>query len=160
MLVFCAAAWIGVQHLGYVEFGVAGRMFMGGAFRRHLSNELAVRSFDEALTASSTADERWAVICEACRQFGFTHAELQLNGEHFEKALVETNGDPVWNLEIPVDGGQLRLTRRFGESRMPTVLAPLADTLHKHLSGNGVALHADKTDHDTAASVGSSPGAP
>jgi UDP-GlcNAc:undecaprenyl-phosphate GlcNAc-1-phosphate transferase len=157
MLVFCAAAWIGVQHLGYVEFGVAGRMFMGGAFRRHLSNELAVRSFDEALTASSTADERWAVICEACRQFGFTHAELHLNGQHFEKALADTNGDPVWNLEIPVDGGQLRLTRRFGESRMPTVLAPIAETLHKHLCGNGAASH---TDSDVATSVGSSPAAP
>src|SRR5580658_4961307 len=140
MLVFCAAAWIGVQHLGYVEFGVASRMFVGGAFRRHLSNELAVRSFDEALAKSSTPEERWTVICNACRQFGFTHAELQLNGRRFEETLADTNGNAVWNLDIPVAGdGHLRLTRCFGESRLPTALAPIAETLHKHLCSNGIA---------------------
>lgn len=139
ILVFCAAAWIGVQHLGYVEFGVAGQMVMGGAFRRHLSNELAVRAFDEALAASTTAEDRWTVICEACRQFGFTQAELQFNGQRFEETLADTNGDPVWNLDIPLAGsGRLRLTRRFGESHVPTVLAPIAEALHKHLCGNGV----------------------
>src|ERR1700687_4335849 len=28
---FCACTWVGIQHLGYLEFGVAGRMFMDGA---------------------------------------------------------------------------------------------------------------------------------
>ncbi len=31
IVIFCAAAWIGVQHLGYVEFGVAGRMVLPAA---------------------------------------------------------------------------------------------------------------------------------
>ncbi len=53
ILVFCAAAWIGVQHLGYVEFGVAGRMFAGGAFRKHLNNQIALRTFEEALAAAA-----------------------------------------------------------------------------------------------------------
>ena len=158
ILVFCAAAWMGVQHLGYVEFGVASRMFVGGAFRRHLSNELAVRSFDEALAASSTPEDRWIVICEACRQFGFTRAELQLNGRRFEESLADTNGDPVWNLDIPLAGGHLRLTRCFGESRMPIALAPIAETLHKHLCGNGVASHTNDGASFLRSGTGSAPG--
>src|ERR1700736_4974876 len=27
IVLFCACTWIGIQHLGYLEFGVAGRMF-------------------------------------------------------------------------------------------------------------------------------------
>ena len=85
IIVFCAAAWIGVQHLGYAEFGMAGRMFVSRAFRKHLNNHLAVRSFEEALVAAMTTEDRWTIICEACRTFGFTHAELELNGRRLKK---------------------------------------------------------------------------
>lgn len=136
IIVFCAAAWIGVQHLGYAEFGMAGRMFVAGAFRKHLNNHLAVRSFEEALVAAMTTEDRWTIICEACRTFGFTHAELELNGRRLKKILVDTNGSPVWNLEIPLVGdGHLRLTRCFGEPQVPTVLVPFAESLHKHACG-------------------------
>jgi UDP-GlcNAc:undecaprenyl-phosphate GlcNAc-1-phosphate transferase len=138
ILLFCAAAWIGVQHLGYVEFGIAGRMFVAGAFRRHLNNQIALRTFEEALAAAATPEDRWSAICEACRKFGFTHAKLLLNGHRFEETLVETNGNPVWNLEIPLAAeGRLQLTRCFGESQVPTVLVPFAEALHKNLSLNG-----------------------
>jgi hypothetical protein len=67
---------------------------------------------------------------------------LQLNGHRFEETLVETNGSPVWNLDIPLAGeGRLQLTRCFGESQVPTVLVLFAEALHKHLCVNG-ASHA------------------
>ena len=49
IILFCVAAWIGVQHLGYVEFGMAGRMFIDGAFRRHLNGQLQLQKFEEEL---------------------------------------------------------------------------------------------------------------
>ncbi len=141
ILVFCAAAWVGVQHLGYVEFGVAGRMFLGGAFRKHLNNHLAVHSFELALQAAKTPEERWAIICESCRKFGFTHVELQWEGRRFEETLVDTNGNPVWYLDIPVAGaGHLRLARCFGEAEVPTILVPFAESLHKHALGKWASL--------------------
>ena len=138
VILFCAAAWIGIQHLGYVEFGVAGRMFATGAFRSHLNNQIDLRTFEAALAAGTTSEDRWRTICDACRKFGFTHVELLLNGHRFEETLVETNGNPVWTLDIPLaHEGFLQLTRCFGESRVPTVLVPFAEALHKHLSVNG-----------------------
>ncbi len=136
ILVFCAAAWIGVQHLGYVEFGVAGRMFLGGAFRKHLNNHLEFHAFEQALQAAKTPEARWKIICESCRKFGFTHVELQWNGRCFEETLLDTNGNAVWYLDIPLDGGgHLRLARCFGESEVPTILVPFAESLHKHALG-------------------------
>jgi hypothetical protein len=113
-----------------------------------------VRAFDEALAKSSTAEDRWSVICEACRQFGFTHAEMQLNGRRFEESLADTNGHPVWNLDIPLAGSDcLRLTRCFGDSRVPTALAPIAEALHRHLSGNGAVVpQTGGAGHDATAS--------
>lgn len=86
------------------------------------------------MAAAATPQARWSAICIACREFGFTRAELQLNGSSFEETLVEKNGHAVWNIDIPLAGeGNLQLTRRFGESQVPTVLVPFAEVLHKHL---------------------------
>jgi hypothetical protein len=137
-VLFCAAAWIGVQHLGYVEFGVAGRMFVEGAFRRHLNNELALRAFEDDLATAKTAEQCWNTIREACCTFGFAHAELRLNGSLFADTLVEVNGSPTWSIQIPLmEDGYLRLTRCFGIDRAPAGLVPFAQVLHKNFSTNG-----------------------
>ena len=71
LIVFCAVTWIGIQHLGYVEFGTAGRMFMEGAFRRQLSSQVAIQDFEQKLNAANNPTECWHVIEEACRDLGF-----------------------------------------------------------------------------------------
>ena len=43
ILVFCAATWIGIQHLGYVEFDQARRMILRKGFREALNAELLRR---------------------------------------------------------------------------------------------------------------------
>lgn len=98
----CCSVWPpGLAFSTWVtEFGVAGRMFAGGAFRRHLNNQIDLRTFEDALASGTTPEDRWHTICDACRKFGFTHVELLVNGHRFEETLVETNGNPVWTLDI------------------------------------------------------------
>jgi UDP-GlcNAc:undecaprenyl-phosphate GlcNAc-1-phosphate transferase len=62
ILIFCLMSWIGVQHLGYIEFGVAGRMFIEGAFRRLLNSQIALQTYEERLNAATTAEEFWHVM--------------------------------------------------------------------------------------------------
>lgn len=62
--------------MGFVEFGVASRMFVDGAFRRHLNNELVLRALEDALKAAATPEDHRSAIRGAFRRFGFTHAEL------------------------------------------------------------------------------------
>jgi UDP-GlcNAc:undecaprenyl-phosphate GlcNAc-1-phosphate transferase len=135
IVLFCAAAWIGVQHLGYVEFGTAGRMFLEGAFRRHLASQLALQAFEEALQRAQTLEERWRAVREASERFGFARAEMSWAGRYFEEDLAATNGEPRWRIEIPLKpDGYLRLERCFGAGSAPTVLVPFAEALHRNLA--------------------------
>jgi len=140
IVLFCAAAWIGVQHLGYMEFGTAGRMLIGGAFRRHLVNQLTLQAFEEALGKAQTEEERWGAVREACARFGFSRAELRWAGRRFSEELAEVNGNPCWSVEIPLGAGDcLRLERCFGAEVVPTVLVPFAEALHRGLTHDSAA---------------------
>ena len=132
IVLFCGVAWIGVQRLGYVEFGAAGRMLVNGAFRRHLNGQIALQTLEQALGKKQDPREQWAAICEACRSLGFTRVDLRVNGTFRSETLTETNGAPCWSLKIPLaDDSFFCLTRAFGDTPNPTVLAPLAEALHK-----------------------------
>jgi hypothetical protein len=79
-------------------------MFVDAAFRRHLNNELVPRACENALKAAANPEEHRSAIREAFRRFGFTHAKLRLSGHRFQEALVAVNGNPTWNVDIPLRG--------------------------------------------------------
>jgi hypothetical protein len=68
ILLFCAATWIGIQHLGYVE--LAGRMFLEGAFRRMLRAQINLQQYQQLLADAETPQECWAIVETAAREFG------------------------------------------------------------------------------------------
>jgi len=134
IVLFCACTWIGIQHLGYLEFGVAGRMFVDGAFRRLLNSQISLHTYEERLVAAATPDECWSVIESACRDFGFHRAHLILSGRHFEYAL-EVEPIHAWQVRIPVsDHDFINLTRSFGTGAQTNVIAPFADMLRRTLA--------------------------
>jgi UDP-GlcNAc:undecaprenyl-phosphate GlcNAc-1-phosphate transferase len=61
IILFCALAWIGVQHLGYAEFDMARRLILAGNFRRHLTSwllplhQISAGKFSNIITASSAS---------------------------------------------------------------------------------------------------------
>lgn len=143
IILFCGATWIGVQHLGYVEFGVAGQMFLNGAFRHYLNGHIVLRTLEKTLTNTRDPEGQWAELCEACRRFGFSRVDLRMNGNFRTKSLVTTNGAECWNIQIPIpDGSLLCLTGAMGTGANPTVLTPLAEILHKNFRGEGTLRNA------------------
>jgi UDP-GlcNAc:undecaprenyl-phosphate GlcNAc-1-phosphate transferase len=133
LVLFGAVTWIGVQHLGYVEFGTAGRMFLEGAFRRQLSSQVAMQAFEHQLVAAHTPTECWDVIQDAAHQLGFSHLRLFLAGHSFE----HRNGlDPssCWTISIPLsDDDSMEIAREFGFKDHYAAIAPFADTVHRTL---------------------------
>jgi UDP-GlcNAc:undecaprenyl-phosphate GlcNAc-1-phosphate transferase len=133
ILVFCVITWIGVQHLGYVEFGTVGRMFIEGAFRRTLSTQLALQTFEQRLSAAPTADDCWRIIEDSAKDFGFHTIDMRLAGHNY----VYRNGgrpDRSWTVRIPISTHDfIELTREFGAQSQYAVLVPFADTLRKTL---------------------------
>ena len=133
IILFCAVTWIGVQHLGYVEFGTAGRMFLDGAFRRMLNSHVSLQTYQEQLIAAPTPQGCWDVILGACRDAGFHQVQMTLAGQTFEwqDSISPMN---TWDIAIPIsDSDCIRLTRSFGGGPEPNIIAPFADLLRQAL---------------------------
>ena len=133
IIIFCAVTWIGVQHLGYIEFGTAGRMFLDGAFRRMLNSQISLQMHHEQLVAAPTPEGCWEVILGACKDAGFHRVQMTLAGRTFE---WQDGIDPMntWDITIPIsDSDYVRLTRSFGGGAEPNIIAPFADLLRQAL---------------------------
>lgn len=133
IIIFCAVTWIGVQHLGYVEFGTAGRMFLDGAFRRMLNSQISLQAHYEQLIAAPTPEHCWKIILDACRDAGFHRVQMMLAGRAFEwqDGIQPLN---TWDVTIPIsDSDYVRLTRSFGGGPEPNIIAPFADLLRHAL---------------------------
>ncbi len=101
------AALLGLRHLGYAEFSLAGRMALDGSFQRQLNAQLALVSFEQQLFECSTLEQCSEVLCVACPQFGFSGIEVYLDGISFYR---QTN--KVWRVRIDFPGhGYINLTR-------------------------------------------------
>jgi UDP-GlcNAc:undecaprenyl-phosphate/decaprenyl-phosphate GlcNAc-1-phosphate transferase len=155
--IFCAVVWIGIQHLGYIEFGVAGRMVLQGAFRRQLSAQISLQHFEQLLQSASTPQECWTVIESACREFGFQHVRLVYAGYEFEfRDKTITSG--AWDIQVPLsDGDAMHLVRAFGETAHSSIVGHFIDvvrtTLTSKLTEVGVASTHLKAQEKTIAAI-------
>jgi hypothetical protein len=76
IVIFCMAAWIGVQHLGYSEFGLAGRLLFRGQLRSIIDAQLRLQQFERELSSAATIDEFWRRLTAGCKEFGLAGARL------------------------------------------------------------------------------------
>ena len=139
ILIFCLMSWIGIQHLGYIEFGVAGRMFIEGAFRRLLNSQIMLQSYEDRLNAAVTLNEYWTIMESALQEFGFHRAHLSLGGQTFD---WQGSVYPVssWDATIPItDLDFVRLTRPFGAAGQHNVVPAFAELFHKTLTAKRTA---------------------
>jgi UDP-GlcNAc:undecaprenyl-phosphate GlcNAc-1-phosphate transferase len=79
IVLVCLAAWLGLQHLGYREFGIAKTMVFGGTIRSVLSAQLALEAFEHEVNADLTLGQSWDVLCQTCHRFGFSGLLFELD---------------------------------------------------------------------------------
>ncbi len=146
VVLFCVAAWVGVERLGYVEFGLAGRLIVPATFRRVLGAQLRLRRLEEELAGAASTEECWEALRAAGKDFGFSHVALAVDHRCWEETLGEPGGH-CWTLEIPlVEDGYVRLGHRFEGETVPMVVGPLAELVRRVLAGklgNGKGAGAD-----------------
>jgi len=115
VIVVILAAWLGIQHLGYSELGVAGKVVFGGGFHRLLNAHLNLAKFEQELMATETVDEIWQLLCRDSCDFGFSGVELRIDDE-----VRLTKGSLGWKIRVDFPGrGYINLTRAIG-SRDPS----------------------------------------
>jgi UDP-GlcNAc:undecaprenyl-phosphate GlcNAc-1-phosphate transferase len=134
ILIFCIAAWIGVQRLGYIEFDTAGRMLLQGSFRRFLNSHISLRNFESSLSLAKTPDECWTILKNNFENFGFHRVDMQLAGRNYIQKSDDSAAFRAWRVEIPLsERDYVHLTGQFGNNAKHTVVAPFADVLRKTL---------------------------
>ena len=99
IVLVCLTVWLGIQHLGYNEFGVAGRMALDGSFRRVLSAQVTLLGFEEELSSAATLEQCWDALCRSSSLFGFCGVELHVDKT---KSYGETSGS--WRVRIDFPG--------------------------------------------------------
>ncbi|MGB9430603.1 MAG: MraY family glycosyltransferase [Candidatus Acidiferrum sp.] len=155
IVLFCAAAWIGIHSLGYAEFEMARRIVLAGNFRRLLNAELRLSAFREDLAAAVTPDQCWEVLQHTYSEFGFYEIRFKLGGRLYTHT---TNGHHVpntWTVRIRLsENDYLNLSREF-DTEAPPIVARFTDAIGKILyPKTSEMLRTDPIHPDIAIAVG------
>jgi hypothetical protein len=141
MALFCATTLLFVRSLGYVEFGAARDVLLGGAVRRLLGARILLQNLDSALTAATTPNDCWVAIRDACRYLGFHHVRVHLLDEVYQEQLGVESGAAGWTLRIPLSQTDyVNCARRADCAITTTGIAAFADLLGTKLRAKLPAL--------------------
>lgn len=134
LVLFGAVTWIGVQGLGYVEINMAGRLLLGGGFRRMIVGQLMIRNFAAALASANGGAATWTVVRNAAKEMAFDRVEMQMDGERYEERFRTGEDGAEWTAEVPLtDGDYVRLTRPFQATAHQAAMGPFLDTMRNGL---------------------------
>jgi UDP-GlcNAc:undecaprenyl-phosphate/decaprenyl-phosphate GlcNAc-1-phosphate transferase len=104
IILFCAAAWIGVQYLGYSEFRFATRLLFQGA-RQIIDTQFRLQGLERSLTDAETVEQCWEAIEVGCRDLGLRGARMCFQGRAFE-SIWQGSFEQYWQIRVPLPEGQ------------------------------------------------------
>ena len=128
----CVCVWMGIQYLGYVEFGTAGQLVARGAFRHLLNAHIALASFEDALKKAHDVESCWEVIEETHKTFGFSDVESTVNGVH-RRGVIKDHSSCTWSVTIYLNDDYVRLYRLENSAIEPALAAHYAECIRKVL---------------------------
>jgi len=104
LLIACGGIWIGIQYLGYVEFGAIARLLAHGTFRKVLHSDIQLDEFRRALGNAATPDACWQTVRGYYTSFGFTGVRLRMAGQTYFETLPSEDPADSWSILVPLDG--------------------------------------------------------
>ncbi len=132
VVLFCAAAWIGVQHLGYGEFNLARKMVLRGTLRSMIDIQLRLQQYEATMVAAGAPEELWETLRAGCEEFGFQGVRLSFQGHLFDSAPPPEQ--PMWQLRIPLSSADyVNLHRSMDNPMHPFVLTLFSQTTERVL---------------------------
>jgi UDP-GlcNAc:undecaprenyl-phosphate GlcNAc-1-phosphate transferase len=134
IVLFCGAAWIGVQHLGYAEFGIAGRLALGGSFRSLVNTQLRLQQFERSLYHTNNIDEAWHLIVSGAREFGLFGVRLHMGGRIFD-SMPDADPAQYWQVRVPLPHGHfLSVSYDPEQETNPVVIASFPKLVERFLT--------------------------
>ena len=131
---FCAATWLFVRNLDYVEFGVACKFLLSGAARRLLGAHIHLQNLETSIANAATPNDCWVAIRDACRHLGFHFVRIQILGEVYQEQLAPTEGASRWTMRIPIsEHDYVNCSRQADCATETSGIASFADLLGSKL---------------------------
>jgi UDP-GlcNAc:undecaprenyl-phosphate GlcNAc-1-phosphate transferase len=147
IILFCAATWIGIQHLGYNEFDAAGRTLRSGAVQRLVHGQMAIQAFEKRIQSATSPAECWQAISESSKMFEVNRLQAQLLQEEFESDTARA-GAPSWQVRVPLgESGFINLWFEFGRTHKSGILIPWVEALRARVPSK---LQQIRRDRETA----------
>jgi UDP-GlcNAc:undecaprenyl-phosphate/decaprenyl-phosphate GlcNAc-1-phosphate transferase len=130
LLVFCGAASIGIQHVGFVEFNCLGALIRKGSFQRAVDAQVELRAIEQNLSAAHTLDDCWLAVRRASAQLGFDRITMRVGETVYEESVADGTGHRCWTIDIPLSSrGFVKLAHPFNRPRAAAVVEAFADLL-------------------------------
>jgi hypothetical protein len=121
------AVLLGLRHLGYTEFSLAGKLALNGSFQRQLNAQLALLGFEEEIATCMAIEDFSQVLSTSCLKFGFSGVEMDLDGLVFQR--VTGRG---WRVRIDFPGhGYINLTRDPDATNRGAEAVLFIDAVHR-----------------------------
>jgi UDP-GlcNAc:undecaprenyl-phosphate GlcNAc-1-phosphate transferase len=105
VVLFCTVAWLGVQRLGYQEFGLAGKLVFQGALRETIDFQVRLRELERSLASAESVDDIWRILTSRYQEFGFDGIRMKFAERNYEHHWEPTSVGG-WQLRITLSDGQ------------------------------------------------------
>jgi UDP-GlcNAc:undecaprenyl-phosphate GlcNAc-1-phosphate transferase len=140
LVLFCLAAWIGIQNLGYLEFGMARKIiFKSTILRRIIDAQTRLQRLEHSLREAKTFEQRWSAIRDASRDFGFHSVRVKLGGISREDITSDSIAEAgrSWQLRISLPGDDyVNFTREMDTDLDQLVLGAFVKTVRDGLQSH------------------------
>lgn len=128
IVLFCAATWIGIQHLGYSEFGLVTRVLFKGRTRQLIDTELCLHQLKQDLRKAGNTAACYTLVERAVSDLGF--AGMSVSTATFSHSVTFRTGSPLWHAEVPLpDGGYVRVFQDVTHSTSMCLVNTLATVI-------------------------------
>ncbi|HKD06967.1 MAG TPA: MraY family glycosyltransferase [Bryobacteraceae bacterium] len=103
IIIFCAGAWMGVQHLGYAEFGITSRFLLKGSLRGMINVQFRLQEFERTLKQANTYEQFLEIARNGALDFGFAGIRFETSLGPYE--YIAESRSRLWQLSASIETG-------------------------------------------------------
>jgi UDP-GlcNAc:undecaprenyl-phosphate GlcNAc-1-phosphate transferase len=139
LIAFACAAAFGVHQLRYAEFEAAVRVLFRGGLRKEINAELAVKTFEQALSAAATPDDCWEELQRASDEFGLGILRMRLASRIFEANELDRTRSSSISISLS-DSDWIEIALSKDAGLHSSVLTPFAAIMQRVLADKSTNL--------------------
>jgi len=144
IVLFCAAAGIGIRQLRYWEFDIASQFLFGGGLKRALDGRLRLERLTSELERARDEKAWWTILVEGMRSLGVREVRwIGLAETRTEILSPETQ--PGWTFRVSLaDGESIELSGAAADAAASFDLMGFAETARRTFQTRHAAAQSER----------------